>query len=1421
MGTEQGAKLKTHPGRKGAKESPGITAAQRGDLQALQQLPAEELLAARDHNGCSALHWAAGNGHLAVCEFLLQLDAAGIAATTWNQRTALHYAARNGRLEVCRWLVAAKSDANALARDEVSPLQLAVWQNHLDTCRWFVEAHADPLQRNRFGCSVAHWLSQAPRERAGRDGQDLIPLAEWLKSRGCDFAAVQEHGHNCLHKAAWAGHLELCRWLRDTCGLRDALQDHAGNFAADLAEMAGHQRLQAWLRSECSAARSISCAKLGLPEDADPAAIREAYLRLVRTVHPDSPLRLSEGYDEFSALHEAYRHLTKDQGQGNQSNPRHQERLMLQWDSQEPGFESEAQMFKSRLLTVVGEFGDKGLPLSSLRKKYAQALPAPTSFGLRKGCGLLEMLRHVAGDVLRVEMHARGQDPVLHADSTESKAVSWGAAGACEARKFAEDLMKLLRSGEVDEDLRCAMWENSRQEDLLECLRDGVRGRDPLEDKADHAAHQKDKDWWTPLHWAAQDGHERLAEKLLALRVSTAAVTKLLVLQPHAMDDALKAEIIAVRCDEGLQINRKCQVILSKLQAAGLLWEQKVKPVQLLVHPSNRSGAMLNSFDMHAKGAMVLTMGCLVDKLSDSLAFEMAKEPGQKQTQLQANLELVSASENKIAPVLSTERYLTVACSHVGMFLKTVAAGTCSTEHEELARVNNGLLTLDSLLSKYADPVLEALIKEGWTWTVISAEVEEHLEWLPGFLQGSLNTSQQVASTPTEMEQAMSLAFWYSRSKDLDVAIAQTAACMPLRAHYVPMIAQWVAKYGGGEEFPLVKLAESISADKLEVRYSWRRLLSKTDVDKLKGQAFGSMVSKAELLLVNAWNLASKTPCLAWDKKCLALGRFMCRLVLFMLNKQAKGREKKSYDSLEQINTLFSEDWSAMVKDGKIAPAALAASGAASSGSKPPVPLQNTADPKFIAMSANPHLEVGKCYTNAKYPGQIFKFTEMQASFAKMTHAPLFGSPVTVDVQHDELKTWKVCYSKEPALIDGSILTKMQPANSEQLQVDKAKAVLQTAIYDLYLEQPALESSKPEIAKLVCGSSCRLPKNASLANGAKMQELKAKRLAAWQNVCLEEAEQESFAELVARLQVAGPEPDMEAMENTGTSPVATDAAEEDKAAKAEEEMADATETEVAPAKKSQEESWPEQEKGQEESRPEQEEGWVWKEGQWAWCMGRQEWAWLKSQWVWLEEQVAWAQPQWVWPSGAGDWVWRDAMWVQLQAPEDKPYPTERGWQPHAGMIMPQEWQGQWFVPPSPASGEEEDPSSQAVQDEVMEDYGSEEGKAKSFLEVLRMQEEAEEEERAAKRQKFTEKSTGSNPQKPNANQIYPQDKKKINRGSGWKMKTVPLVAHVMNEDWGQAKAAARSMYDEAAMQPWVDKYMQQMSTFGRSDRWKA
>jgi 2-polyprenyl-6-methoxyphenol hydroxylase-like FAD-dependent oxidoreductase len=102
------------------------------------------------------------------------------------------------------------------------------------------------------------------------------------------FHAVQRQGHTPLHKAAWGGHIALCRWLRDECGAVDDVQDLGGNYAADEADMGGHVELAAWLRDECSGARARSCTILGLaPNTTDLAVIRGAYLELSRKLHPD------------------------------------------------------------------------------------------------------------------------------------------------------------------------------------------------------------------------------------------------------------------------------------------------------------------------------------------------------------------------------------------------------------------------------------------------------------------------------------------------------------------------------------------------------------------------------------------------------------------------------------------------------------------------------------------------------------------------------------------------------------------------------------------------------------------------------------------------------------------------------------------------------------------------------------------------------------------------------------------------------------------------------------------------------------------------------------------------------------------------------------------------------------------------------
>ena len=306
-----------------------------------------------------------------------------------------------------------------------------------------------------------------------------------------------------------------------------------------------------------------------------------------------------------------------------------------------------------------------------------------------------------------------------------------------------------------------------------------------------------------------------MVKHLSMMKVSVLSNTRLASLTFRhclAMDTVLKAQVTAIKEDNSLAVNTKCSKMLALLEQGGLAWKQQLLASQVLVHPSNRCGQLINCFDAHNKGHMVLSIGCKLEKLNESMCFEVARDATKKQAQIQANTALATAAKGKVASVSGTERYLSVSSSHITQFVRAVAAGTCTTEHEALAKINNGLLTIDSLLAIFQDSGFETMVKSGWPWTVISAEVEEHFPWMPAFLQGSLNTSQQVMSTPTEMEQAMSLAFWFEQTNSVDQAIKYTKESMPLCAHYVPCIAQWVVKYGGGSGFPLVKLLQNIGA---------------------------------------------------------------------------------------------------------------------------------------------------------------------------------------------------------------------------------------------------------------------------------------------------------------------------------------------------------------------------------------------------------------------------------------------------------------------------------------------------------------------------------------------------------------------------------------------------------------------------------
>ncbi|CAE7562265.1 Rai14 [Symbiodinium sp. CCMP2456] len=183
---------------------PCLEAAQRGDLVALRALvvAGSDATKATDHRGNGVLHWAAGGGHVDVCEYLLhELKMDARARTSKHHgRTALHWAARNGHAAVCALLLDAAGDdfVDAATDGGDTPLMLAAWQGHITCCSILVSRRADVHHTNSWGCNAMHKASRM-------DGaSSSLEMLEYLTHSRVDAGLVNCNGHNSLHKAGAA-----------------------------------------------------------------------------------------------------------------------------------------------------------------------------------------------------------------------------------------------------------------------------------------------------------------------------------------------------------------------------------------------------------------------------------------------------------------------------------------------------------------------------------------------------------------------------------------------------------------------------------------------------------------------------------------------------------------------------------------------------------------------------------------------------------------------------------------------------------------------------------------------------------------------------------------------------------------------------------------------------------------------------------------------------------------------------------------------------------------------------------------------------------------------------------------------------------------------------------------------------------------
>ena len=182
----------------------------------------------KTNDGRNCLHIAALHKHLDLCKRLIDKHKFDFRATDNGGWTALHFSATNGFYELFLHLYGMEMDIHLKDNHGWNCLHIASLHGDLNLCKTLIDKHKFDLHLTDNGGWTALHFS------AANGSYDLLT---YFVSIGTNIHLKTNDDLNCLHIAAFYGHLNLCKTLVDNHSfdvqLADKHEKTALHFSAE------------------------------------------------------------------------------------------------------------------------------------------------------------------------------------------------------------------------------------------------------------------------------------------------------------------------------------------------------------------------------------------------------------------------------------------------------------------------------------------------------------------------------------------------------------------------------------------------------------------------------------------------------------------------------------------------------------------------------------------------------------------------------------------------------------------------------------------------------------------------------------------------------------------------------------------------------------------------------------------------------------------------------------------------------------------------------------------------------------------------------------------------------------------------------------------------------------------------------------